>query len=344
MWYTAVRKRRSESDHDEKARGRVKMKTRILTVGSSSMITSVRSGAIPAVGRSTIAEKYSMRPGGHGTLAAIAVSKLGGDSVFCSSVGEDGYANAIREFCKGYGVDTRFVGGKSGVRTGIAVAFEGDSLPRTCVEVPGANLRLRGDDAEDAFTCLPDAALIRSRGIPAQTVLDAMNEAKRRDIPIVLDLVGVDKTLPLDKLSADIVVLDQHTAEAYTGIFPAGEQTCMRAVGFIERQIRTKYTIILLDEMRGIFLSDNKFHEMIAPYETETVSAEAAEDAYIGALTLDYVRGLQGIGRDIYHACAFAGLAKAWTLATRGSAMSLPTDADMRSFVEANGIRFSFYD
>ena len=60
------------------------MKIRILTIGSSSMITSVILGGFPNPGQAVTADKYAMRPGGHGLLTAIAISKLGGDSIFAA--------------------------------------------------------------------------------------------------------------------------------------------------------------------------------------------------------------------------------------------------------------------
>lgn len=321
------------------------MKIRILTIGNSSMITSVILDRFPNPGQPVTAEKYAMRPGGHGLLTAIAISKLGGDSVFCSAVGEDGYAGAIRDICRGYGVDTRFVVCKSGVRTGASSLIYSDGGVCTPIEIPGSNLRLDEEDIEDAFTCLPDALLIQGRGIAASLITYAVNEAGRRKIPVIADLSGADAEMPLENLKeTDIIIVDSEAAEAFTGVLPSGEQTCLRAAGIIEQRVRTKYTIILLDDKRGIFLSDNKYHEMLSPFSIIPVDLSASVESYIGALTFDYIRGSVDRGRDINHACTYAALAKAWTLATKGSASSMPTSSELVSLVKNNSIDFTFYD
>ena len=321
------------------------MKIRILTICSSSMITSVILGRFPNPGQAVTADKYAMRPGGHGLLTAIAISKLGGDSIFCSAVGEDGYAGAVRDICRGYGVDTRFIACKSGIRTGASALIYSDGGVCTPIEIPGSNLRLEEEDIEDAFTCLPDALLVQGCGISPSLITYAVNEAGRRKIPVIADLAGADAELSLEKLTkADIVIVDSAAAEAFTGVVPSGEQTCLRAAGIIEQRVKTRYTIILLDDKRGIFLSDNKYHEMISPFSIIPVDLSASEESYIGALTLDYIRGSVDRGRDINHACTYAALAKAWTLATKGSASSMPTSSDLYSLVKNNGIDFVFYD
>lgn len=319
------------------------MKTRILTVGTASVSTLIRCDGIPRPGYTVTAERYSIRPGGRAVVASVAIAKLGGDSIVCSAVGEDSYAVMLEDFLGSFCVDRRFYTKKSGCHTGYSTII--DTGREAVIDIPGANLRLSEDDIGEAFTCLPDAALIRCCGAPVGSVLFAVSEAERRGVPVVLDLCGASPDLPLESLRrVDIVVVDADTAEMLTGTMPSGEQSGLRVSGELERRIRTRYTAILLSDVKGIFLSDNKYHEMLLPYEVTEVDRSGADDSFISALTLDYATRVKAGGRDIGHACTYAALAKAWTRATKGLIASLPTDSDLRDFAKANGVDFKFYD
>ena len=90
------------------------MKTRILTIGTASVSTLIRCDGIPRPGCTVTAERYSIRPGGRAVISSVAISKLGGDSIVCSSVGEDSYAVMLEDFLGSFCVDRRFYVKKNG--------------------------------------------------------------------------------------------------------------------------------------------------------------------------------------------------------------------------------------
>lgn len=319
------------------------MKTRILTIGTASVSTLIRCDGIPRPGCTVTAERYSIRPGGRAVISSVAISKLGGDSIVCSSVGEDSYAVMLEDFLGSFCVDRRFYVKKNGCHTGYSTII--DTGRDAIIDIPGANLRLSDDDIGEAFTCLPDAALVRCGGASVGSLIFAVSEAVRRGVPVVLDLCGVSPDLPLESLRrADVVIVDADTAEMLTGTLPSGEQSGLRVSGELERRIHTRYTVLMLSDTKGIFLSDNKYHEMLLPFDVSEVDRSGADDSFISALTYDYATRVKAGGRDIGHACTYAALAKAWTRATKGLIASLPTDSDLRAFAEANNVGFKFYD
>ena len=108
-------------------------------------------------------------------------------------------------------------------------------------------------------------------------------------MPVVLDLCGVSPDLPLESLRrADVVIVDADTAEMLTGTLPSGEQSGLRVSGELERRIHTRYTVLMLSDTKGIFLSDNKYHEMLLPFDVSEVDRSGADDSFISALTYDY--------------------------------------------------------
>ena len=101
---------------------------------------------------------------------------------------------------------------------------------------------------------------------------------------------------------ADVVIVDADTAEMLTGTLPSGEQSGLRVSGELERRIHTRYTVLMLSDTKGIFLSDNKYHEMLLPFDVSEVDRSGADDSFISALTYDYATRIKAGGRDIGHA------------------------------------------
>ena len=154
------------------------MKTRILTIGTASVSTLIRCDGIPRPGCTVTAERYSIRPGGRAVISSVAISKLGGDSIVCSSVGEDSYAVMLEDFLGSFCVDRRFYVKKNGCHTGYSTII--DTGRDAIIDIPGANLRLSDDDIGEAFTCLPDVALVRCGGASVGSIIFAVSEAVRR--------------------------------------------------------------------------------------------------------------------------------------------------------------------
>lgn len=327
----------------------LKMRTRILTIGTAGMITALRCGHYPAPGESVTADRFFMWPGGRGLLSAIAASKLGGDSLLCAAVGDDWFGPAIKEYAAGskdFRTDTRFICEVRGGQTSVSALIRTPS-DETKMSVPAVSYNIPEDTVEEAVGgSLPDSVLIQCGGISPQTALCGADHANRLDIPIILDLIEVGEDYPIEKFKhADIAILSEQSARLLSGASITGEQSALRAAGAIERRLNVRYTIIMLDERRGIFLSDNKYHN-IFPYLITSGPADsmAAEETFIAALTLDYTRGIKNLGRDIDHAVKYALLARAWTLSHHGLASSMPKDRDLRMFAKGNNIKFEFYD
>lgn len=325
------------------------MRTRILTIGTAGMVTALRCGYYPAQGESMTADKFCMWPGGRGLLSAIAASKLGGDSLLCAAVGDDWFGPSVKEYAAGskdFSVDTRFICEVRGGQTSVSTLIRTPS-GETLMSVPAVSYNIPEDNVEEAIgRSLPDSVMIQCGGISPETALLGTFHANRLSIPVILDLTEIGGDFPLGKFKcADIVILSQQSAEALSGVSISGEQSALRAAGVIERELNIRYTLILLDERRGIFLSDNKYHN-IFPYliTSGMTDAMGAEETFIASLALDYTRGIKDMGRDIDHAVKYALLARAWTLSHHGLVSSMPKDSDLRYLAEGNNIKFAFYD
>lgn len=311
-------------------------KSRILTVSSANIDLLARMSAIPSVGQTIKSEDgYEYTPGGKGANAALAVHKLGGDSVFCAKLGKDTHGTRLAGLYSDAGINTRFVTADKHERTGLALVMVEANGNNRIVAYPGANAKLGISDVEDAMTCYPDAVLLQLE-IPRDTVLAAAQYARASGTPIIVDAGPAIKDFPLEELGpVEIFSPNETETYAYTGIHPTSTDKCLKACMILSQRIKAKYYVLKLGE-RGVYLYDGTFFKVIAPYNVDAVDTTAAGDVFSAALTLEYLRS----GGDIRRACEYANIAGALTVTREGAFTSVPSHDDIRKYVYDNEINF----
>lgn len=310
-------------------------KPRILTVSSANIDFLARMTTIPSVGQTLTSEDgYEYTPGGKGANAALAVHKLGGDSVFCAKLGKDTHGTKLANLYAESGINTRFITADRHERTGLALVMVEDNGNNRIVVYPGANSRLNVGDVEDAMTCYPDALLLQFE-IPRDTVLAAAEYARAAGTPIIVDAGPAIKDFPLEELGpVEIFSPNETETYAYTGIHPTSTDKCLKACMILSQRIKAKYYVLKLGE-RGVYLYDGTFFKVIAPYNVDVVDTTAAGDVFSAALTLEYLRS-----NDIRRACEYANIAGALTVAKEGAFNSVPSHDDIKKYVYDNDISF----
>lgn len=98
----------------------------ILVIGSLNMDLVTHTPRIPVGGETLLAHTHGFHtgPGGKGANQAIAIARLGGDSVRCAMVGmvgDDAFGAELRGGLEKEGVDVREVGVEKGKSSGVAV-------------------------------------------------------------------------------------------------------------------------------------------------------------------------------------------------------------------------------
>ena len=98
----------------------------ILVVGSANMDLSMNMYKIPEAGQTLIDDGgVAYIPGGKGANAAIALSRLGAKTVFCTKVGADLHGQKLYNFYKDNGIDTSYIKADRDNPTGLAVVAAG---------------------------------------------------------------------------------------------------------------------------------------------------------------------------------------------------------------------------
>ncbi len=307
------------------------MKPRILVVGSSNIDFVCTMPFVPQAGQTVISQgSYAFVPGGKGANTAVCAARLGADVVFCTRLGNDGYASQLKDRYSKESIDTRFVKIDKTQNTGLAAIMVEQNGANRIVVYPGANQMLSTDDVEDAFTCYPDAFILQFE-ILQETALFACNQASKKDVKIFVDAGPASSDFPLESLPPLEVFSPNETETAiYTGILPNSSDNCLRASIALSERVSAKYIVLKLGE-RGCFIYDGTHCHHIAPVEVPcVVDTTAAGDAFTAALTHKYLE----TGGDILRACEYANAVGAYVVTKKGAFSSLPSSKALDEFLK----------
>ncbi len=318
-------------------RRRSMSKPRILISGSANMDLMARVQKAPDAGETLVGTRYEYLPGGKGANGAIAVARLGGESIFNARLGNDINGGRLKLYYEQCGIDTRFVSTSYDEHTGLAIVLvEEDSGENRIVVYPGANNELRPDEIDDALTSCPDALLMQLE-IPAESVIAATHLANERKIPVVIDAGPADKDFPLEELG-ELEVFSPNESEtiAYTGITPQGQGTCLKACMKLMSRVKARYIVLKLGA-RGAFIYDGTYCAFKPSHPVDAVDTTAAGDVFTAAMTYELCRS-----RDINRAVEFGNIAAGLSVTRAGASASIPTMDEVKEFAYEKEINFRF--
>ena len=308
-------------------------KVRILTVSSANMDFVMNVQKVPSGGETVIDPgTYSFVPGGKGANSAVAVQRLGGESIFCTRLGNDQNGAALKSIYVNEGMDTRFITVDSTAGTGLASIMVEPNGQNRIIVFPGANLRISERDISAAMMSRPDALLMQLE-ISREAIICAANQAASRNIPIFLDAGPADPEFPLDKLPLlEVFSPNETETKIFTGIDPKSPDECLRACIALSKMVKAKYIVLKLGG-RGCYIYDGKYYYCLPTYDVPKVDTTAAGDSFTAAIALEYMRT-----GDIAHAGKYANAVGSLVISRRGALPSIPTEADVEKFVSYNGI------
>lgn len=307
---------------------------RILTVSSANMDFVMSVSKIPQGGETQLESgTYQFVPGGKGANSAVAVRRLGGDSVFCCRLGKDANGSIMHNIYKKEGLDTRFIVVDPDAVTGLGAIMVEPNGQNRIILFPGANVRLTKEDIDASFICRPDALLMQLE-ITQDAVMHAAWTANEKNIPIILDAGPANRDFPLADLPPlEIFSPNETETEIFTGINPTNPDNCLRAAMALQKLVTAKYYVIKLGG-RGCYIYDGKYYHCLPAYGVNAVDTTAAGDAFTAALTLEYLRS-----GDIVRAGRYANVVGALAVSKKGALPSLPTDAMVAKFIAEKAIR-----
>lgn len=289
----------------------------IYVLGSinADLVANVRR--MPKAGETLSADSFFINQGGKGANQAVAIGKLGGDVSMIGKVGDDSYADMLRESLGSAGVNVGSVS-RADCGSGIALIIVEDGDNRIILS-KGANHKITRADVDEG---LKDAAagdaLVLQLEIPLDTVEYALCQAKKKGMITVLNPAPAVPLPSAVLQNTDIITPNESETEILTGVFPHDEAHIALAVRHFYKA-GVKNVIITMGE-RGSAVSFGQEITLVPAKKVKAVDTTGAGDTFVGAMTVRLTQGA-----DIVSACRFATCASAITVRRKGAAVSIPT-------------------
>ncbi len=260
-------------------------KPKIAVIGSINMDLVGRCTSLPLPGQTLTAKSFAEIPGGKGANQAVAASRAGGDVTMVGRVGDDAFAERLRDNLLQDQIDCSFVRSCSDTPSGVAMIAVADSGENQIVVVPGANARVTNDVVQSAARVIQQAdVLLLQLEIPLNSALEAIAVARKAGTKVLLDPAPVPDQFTDALVGVDLICPNLTEAATLTG-------TRISSTGDIEaaaRQLhrRGAQAVVITLGQSGAALFDGQEFSIVAPFPTQAIDSTAAGDAFAGAMAV----------------------------------------------------------
>lgn len=296
-------------------------------IGSANVDFTVAVSRLPRPGETVSGGTLLVNHGGKGANQAVAARRLGAEVRLIACVGDDASGRAIRDALGAEGIGIAGVLATARAATGTALIVVDRDGQNQIAVAPGANRALgveqlgaRREDFgwADVVVCQLET--------PLPTVAWALDEARRRGVPTLLNPAPVpDRAIEVWSL-VDYLTPNESEAERLTGIGVSDPRTAASAGEAL--RARGVGTAIVTLGAQGAVAVTSAGTTHVPAFVVTAVDTTAAGDAFNGALAVALAER-----RTLAEALRFASAAAALTCTRRGAQASLPSRGDVGSLL-----------
>ena len=311
------------------------MQPKIIVVGSANTDLVVQTPRLPRPGETILGGAFVVAQGGKGANQAVAAARLGAQVTLVACLGQDSFGEQSLKAYQAEGIDIRYVRREAGVASGVALILVSEQGENMIAVAPGANAKLSPEDvlaAEEAFV-QADCVLLQLE-IPLETVQAAAELACRHEVEVILNPAPAAR-LPDDLLRL-VSVLTPNETEAALLAGRDSEKAQGEGAGWYAQEAyrllsaRGVKTMIVTQGGEGATLfTDLEASQHIPGFPVRVVDTVACGDAFNAALAVSLARGA-----SLPEAVRYANAVGALTATRSGAQPSLPTAAEVESFLQ----------
>lgn len=296
--------------------------TRIVVVGSINMDLVTVAPRFPAPGETLMGQRFLSVHGGKGGNQAVAAARLGAEVHMVGAVGDDAFAEPLREGLATEGVGLEHVARIENCSSGTASITVADG-ENEIVVVPGANARLTPSHVAQAqaIVASADAVLVQME-IPLETIEATLRMAHRQQVPVILNPAPAQR-LPAEWLQlARYITPNQHELATLLGADPSTD--------FLTLMRRAPCPVVMTHGAEGAWFREQGEPQHQHGFDVETVDTTGAGDTFNAALAMFLSEGLPIAVRK---ACAAAAL----SVTHLGARTGMPRRADVDALLAVRG-------
>jgi ribokinase len=318
---------------DNIERQAINMSKKIVVVGSINLDLVTYVPRMPAVGETITGNDFATYPGGKGANQAVAAARLGGDVLMIARLGQDHFAQQLRQALEDANVNTACVLNVA-KPSGSAVILVTPQGGNSIVVIPGANQELRPADVDQHLDALRDASVILAQlEIPIDTIEHLAELAATLNIPFILDPAPAQPLSP--NLLRNVTWLTPNESETTTLLqhlgYPSENLLTDDSISAASQHLLATgaRNVILKLGSRGVFLSGKDVPPTrVAPYSVNAIDTTAAGDAFNGGFAYALTHAIPPIEAARF-ACAVAAI----SVTRAGAQPSMPRLAEVTALL-----------
>jgi ribokinase len=288
----------------------------IAVMGSLNMDLVLRAPRCAQAGETLLGHDFALHPGGKGANQAVACARLGAKVCMIGKLGNDAFADQLRQVMTQAEVDHSQVQTDPG-SSGIAMIVVEDNGQNRIMLAPGANGLMTPENVLSAASCLQSAALLICQlEVPLAAVHQAFDLARAARVPILFNPAPA-MPLPGEMLDVDYLVVNETEAALISGL-PVGSRAEAIAAAHRLRQAGAACVLLTLGA-DGAIIADLEGARHYPAQPTHVVDTTAAGDTFIGGLAAGLLEGM-----TLDQAVALGMAASAVCVSRPGAQPSIP--------------------
>ena len=308
---------------------------KVVVIGSSNIDMVAQVSHLPAPGETVGDANFMQSLGGKGANQAVAAARLGGSVTFVTSLGNDMYADILKNHFKKEGITTDYIIDDVNHPTGTALIFVAHSGENCIAVAPGANYSLLPGSITHFSEVIDEADIIVMQAeIPYETIKKIALSAKQKGKKVLFNPAPaclIDEEL---MKAIDILVVNELEAAFISGIEYTGNNLEEIALSLLQAGARN--AVITLGS-QGVYMKNDKGIIQLPGYKVNAIDTIAAGDTFCGALAV--ICAQREIDRD---ALSFANAAAAIAVTRSGAQPSIPTLDEVKHFMLEKELALSF--
>ncbi|WP_026772201.1 ribokinase [Sediminibacillus sp. JSM 1682029] len=306
----------------------------ITVVGSINIDIVAQTDRYPSRGETIFGKKIDYLSGGKGANQATSVAKLGKQVSMIGAVGNDFHGDKLVDTLKERKVNTEFIKRSQILATGTAIITIDQTAENTMLVLKSANDDLLPEDIESAFAKMAHSeVLLVQMEVPQETVIRAMELAKKRGMYVILDPAPAEGITVKALDYADVITPNRQETKHMIGIDVIDIETAVDAGRTFEK-MGVKNSILKMAD-KGCVVYQNGKWEHLPSIPVTPLDTVGAGDSFAGALACAISDGY-----DLIEAAKFASIVGALKVTKLGAQSGIPTLEEVDAFCKERGLSY----
>ncbi len=298
----------------------------ITVIGSYAVGMTMSASRFPLPGETVLGRGFQQLHGGKGSNQAIAVARMGGNPLFVSGVGADGFGAAALAMLQHEKVDTTFVKQVRDFPTGVGFVIVDDATGNNEIVIDfGANNAVFPEDIEELEHIIAKSEIVllqlEINRFAVERAIDVASELRKT---IILNPAPY-QALPESILKKVTYLIPNETEASMILNTKPGKENGKSLAAMLRERFGLS-AIVTLGE-NGAFLCTDTCEAHIPGIPVKAIDTTGAGDTFCGAFAVSLSEG-----KPLWDAVAFANRAAALSVTKAGVVPSIPYRHEVEQF------------